>query len=375
MTDMVAIVEHYASLGVHRTGSAIDRATTDWLQGFLDGMGARTRRHHYDFEMVQGSVGAQPPFDQLPMMPLYYAASGGFETKSVLVRPIELDAAHTPEDVNAQLEAGVMQARDAGADLLLLSTQCPKDSLCAINRDIDDRIEFPIALAPGSALSALQAGSPHIHYDVAVETAGSDNLIADLGDRDDTRAPLIVTTPISGWFSCAGERGSGLAVALQVSETIAKRHPVKLVLASGHELGYLGARRFVEGFEEAACGILHIGSCVADLAAFVPSDGQFLPGKVGAVANLGADGQETVSRSLAPLGIVTRRPARPLDPTCWVGESETWAPKGLPMLSIAGVSNTFHTPEDTFASAGSAELLETVATSVSACGNVLATHG
>ncbi|MGY8996755.1 MAG: hypothetical protein ACKVH7_09960 [Alphaproteobacteria bacterium] len=369
--NMLEILEHYASLGVHRTGTDVDHATTAWLEGVLADMGARVSRHSYGFPMVQGAASLSASFNDIPLMPLYYAGSGVVETDKVHVAALSLEDGHDPAGVDRDLAAIVAQALAVGADLAVVATRCTNNSLCAINRAPEEALDFPICLAPGHAFERLKAGTPQVRFEVSITTGSSDNLVAELGESDDPRPPLVITTPTSGWFTCAGERGSGLAVALSVAQTIAADHPVLLVLTSGHELGYLGGRRFVEQFEREIAGVLHIGSCVADKAAFDEQRGTFQPGALGAVSNLANMGFVGVEATLAPLGIALRRPERPLDPACWVGESELWASRGTPMLSLAGASPNFHTPEDTFECAASAALLEAMACQVLACASMV----
>jgi hypothetical protein len=58
----------------------------------------------------------------------------------------------------------------------------------------------------------------------------------------------VLSTPRSGWFGCAGERGTGLAVWLMLAQWAARaRLPVNvaLVATSGHEYEYAGGERYI----------------------------------------------------------------------------------------------------------------------------------
>ena len=162
----------------------------------------------------------------------------------------------------------------------------------------------------------------------------------------------MVTTPLSGWFNCAGERGTGLAIAISVAQKLAAHRDIVLIMPTGHELGFLGAERFVETFDEPVAGVLHLGSCVADHGAHGPD------GYMRAVTNLDRTGFQVASDALSKERIELEAARDPADPACWIGESELWAPKRLPMVSIAGTSPNFHTPADTVENATSRELLE-----------------
>ncbi|MBV9564869.1 MAG: M28 family peptidase, partial [Bradyrhizobium sp.] len=70
-------------------------------------------------------------------------------------------------------------------------------------------------------------------FNVTTEVAGSDSALA----------PLVVTTPRSGWWQCASERGGGLACWLETIRALAAAKPARNCLFaafSGHEIGFLG---------------------------------------------------------------------------------------------------------------------------------------
>ncbi len=365
------ILKHFTALGVHRTGTEVDRTTTVWLEGMLQEMDARVERHRYGFPMVHAEAALAPPLHGVPLLPLYYTGTGAFETGRVHVAALSFEDDHGPGGIGRDLAAIVADAWSADAELALIATQCANQSLCAINRNPDDALNFPICLAPGHALARLKSSALQVRFAAKVADSTSDNLVATLGDPTDPRPPLVITTPTTGWFVCAGERGSGIALALSVSAAVSEDHPVLLALTSGHELGFLGGRRFVEQFNRPITGVLHVGSCVADKAALDGKNGTFREGAVGAVARLDDTGFQEIAGMLRPLGIATRHPERPRDPACWVGESELWAGRDMPMLSVAGTSTTFHTPEDTFETAADGRLLDRVTVQITSCASLL----
>ncbi|MBU2383821.1 MAG: hypothetical protein KJ861_14575, partial [Alphaproteobacteria bacterium] len=59
---------------------------------------------------------------------------------------------------------------------------------------------------------------------------------------------LVLSTPRSGWFGCAAERGSGIAVWLAAALWLARRGDVDVELAatSGHEYENLGGAAYLE---------------------------------------------------------------------------------------------------------------------------------
>jgi hypothetical protein len=149
------------------------------------------------------------------------------------------------------------------------------------------------------------------------------------------KRPAAVTTPLSGWFSCAGERGCGIAVALHVAIELSRYLPVTLLATTGHELGLIGGYEFGMHFDEDSAFIVHIGTCIANRAS-----------EMTAVCSAERALAESISATLAPIGIRPRVPGVPGDPRFWIGESKCWAFRNRPMLSIAGLAPHFHTRGD-----------------------------
>lgn len=75
------------------------------------------------------------------------------------------------------------------------------------------------------------------------------NVTATIEGSDRTQPPLIVMTPRSGWWSCASERGGGLACWLEMMRAMSRTKPARdpvFVASTGHEIGYRGIEVFVE---------------------------------------------------------------------------------------------------------------------------------
>ena len=213
-------------------------------------------------------------------------------------------------------------------------------------------------LVPGSALPRLRQAAVHLDLDACLEPSASATVTGHLG-QGDAAPPVVVATPLSGWFRCAGERGTGMAIALQLAQDLAERWPIMVVGTTGHELQYLGLRRFLAAQALHPAAVLFLG---ADLAT-IP---------------LGSERGETVpsfhqARTTAGAGLATRleavlAPARfPVrsNPAQWSGEGEEWVRLGAPLLSLASRSPLFHTADDLPEHATSSEQLAVTYTAVS----------
>ena len=146
---------------------------------------------------------------------------------------------------------------------------------------------------------------------------------------------VVVTTPISGWFRCAGERGCGLAIAIFVSRQLSKNFAVDLLLTSGHELGMCGGYHLAQSYNTKPGCVLHLGSCIANIDA-----------KMTSICSADTVTAGRIASVLERLSIKLSSPSDPTNAENWVGESKCWALNNWPTLSIAGIAPHFHTRSD-----------------------------
>jgi hypothetical protein len=77
----------------------------------------------------------------------------------------------------------------------------------------------------------------------------------------------VISTPLTGWFTCGAERGPGIAVLLRLAEVLATSPRPVLVIGTGsHEIGHLGmAHMLANGAPHAdAVGFwFHFGASLA----------------------------------------------------------------------------------------------------------------
>jgi hypothetical protein len=165
------------------------------------------------------------------------------------------------------------------------------------------------------------------------------NVITVVPGTNKGAAPLIVMTPRSGWWSCASERGGGLACWLEIMRATRDAKPVRDVLfvaSSGHELGHLGLDTFIERRPElvpAAKAWIHLGANIG--AAQGPGN------------NLQASDDEmesTMAEAMTKAGLrIDRRHPRGAVPR---GEAENVHHGGGRFISIIGNNDLFHNQGD-----------------------------
>ncbi len=261
------VLERFAGLGIKASGGAGDTASGEWLEKDLMALGYRCERQAFDVpyaEVRQATLvaGAHKAavFPQAnvkttgaggltaPLKPA--AMPGGLDGAiALVVLPFSRWVSMAQPAIGAVLK----DAFDRGAAAAVVVTTGPTGEVIGLNvSPSEPGFQKPVVLlAPKDAapfVAAAKAGATvTLMVDAEVGRRPAYNLIARL-DRGAAKT-LIVTTPRSGWFTCAAERGAGLAVWLSLAHGLAAaKHKANLefVATSGHEYIYLGGEQYLE---------------------------------------------------------------------------------------------------------------------------------
>jgi hypothetical protein len=332
--QLFELVEEYAAFGDHRTGSGVDHATTEWVAQQLADRGLTVEVSAYGFDRWQahGDV-------TIDDEPIEHLALHGEWEGPVPGGPVLAAAYSVGFGGEQSFEAVAGAAQASGYSSAVLATDHPHGSLVGVNRAPGEETGFPIVLVPGREAGRLDgAEGSRIRVDLTAETTPGTtaNVVASNGVEG---RPLLLTTPMTGWFGCAGERGTGLAVFLDLVERLSDR-PLLVLSTSGHELLYDGVRRWVADRNLDATAIVHVG---ADVASEAYGDGGVRSLATSRVAFCGGStAVEAVGEAMTP-GAWSFVP----EPDAWLGEGEVWCQTGSPLLSVTGAGPWFHTPQDT----------------------------
>ncbi|MGI9407331.1 MAG: hypothetical protein ACR2O4_13255 [Hyphomicrobiaceae bacterium] len=348
----------YAAIEGHRTGTPGDQKTLRWLGQELSRRGADVVLENFPCRHFEADVIVRHDDRLVDAMAFHDAAVGQYELGHLAVGSIDAHAADAV--LKAEIFSRVEKARRCSHDGLVLATRCPTGALCAINRPSGSHIDFPVVLVPGHEHAALREGMISIAYSAVSRNSKAENLLAEF-PAPAGGPTIVITTPVSGWFSCAGERGCGIAVAIHLAELLSKQFSVHLLLASGHELGFLGGYHLANTFRQRPGCIVHLGSCIANIGADLM-----------AVCSAAGTTFNVIAGALAPLQIVPVAPAHPARADEWVGESACWVAHERPMLSIAGMAPHFHTSADVPEAATTPELLQAALDAIGAAALELA---
>jgi hypothetical protein len=340
--DLYGLVGGYAGLGDHRTGTPVDAATLEWFADACHQAGATTLLQRWEFPRYDARWQVRANGVEVPSIPLFYSGTG-----EVLATGVRL------QRVDATGLAPVGSPAGGGDAAAALATDGRGGRLVAFNRAPDATAGGVPAICVAGSVDA-----DHVDVDLSarIVRGHSGNVIASFGAG---ARRLLVSTPLSGWFACAGERGTGIAIALDVCRQLADDGvAVTLVGTSGHELDGIGVKHFLAHESAAADAVLHIGASVAVTRPAGAADRLYVRSSVTTSAFEGLDCDYAQVTDAA-------------DPSSWFGEATQWCRTGLPLLSVAGTFPLFHTPDDLPEAATSPELLTAMSARVLAGARVL----
>ena len=378
---LYADVARYAAFGLHRFGTTGDKATADWIAGELKAAGFRV-----DFQpvvlgrqYVVEHATAEAGGSTVEATPFWWPPEdkGSFRLAAPLVR--DGDAAgkilwiELPYDRGAYLgaahRAAIAQAASKGPAAILLMIGNPAADRFAYNVTQEDAPwPVPVMVVAGRDRAAFEraigSGAP-VTFDVTghyERNVGGRNVVARLGAG---KGPVIVvSTPMTGWYSCVCERGPGIANFLGVARTVAaEKWPADFVFiaTAGHEIGHGGMELFLKDGAPRPADTLawvHFGSSNAcygfdegpqgPVRTSVPDAARVLVLSKSAVALAG----ETLG-AIKATAMVAEKEA--------VGELRDVHAAGYPnFLGVAGRHRSFHTPGDDVNATGP-DILEPVA--------------
>ncbi|MDA1004688.1 MAG: M28 family peptidase [Chloroflexi bacterium] len=360
-------IRAFTGHGIHRTGWAGDDLTSAWLRDELRALGITAELERFDFPRVEYRTARLSWGDgRADGVPLY---DGGFTDAAGIEGDL---CAADEEDVFGKIVVDVGTLRGdvakggaaadtryddlaaAGALGLVLPSS---DSDGAIVLRNAERIGRPFRLpvlqvatkdARPLLSTLLVGGEGVLTIDGERLRSRATNVVATLPGTDASARPIGVMTPKSGWFTCAAERGGGIAIWLALAEALAampdRRRTVQLVASGGHELSHLGLKDYLKRRPDAAAGPvawLHLGASIGarePRARFAAADDA-----------LG----EIVERALTAAGVRDVEPLPIGQPGN--GEAREIHAGGGRFVSFLGGHRFFHSPNDTVDQAVDAE--------------------
>jgi hypothetical protein len=254
-------VAKYVGFGHHRAGDLGERRTADWLSRRLSALGYQTQVDPVPIQTLLNPGGRLtisgkttelfpqwlPPVGALgtaikaPLLPLEA------ETRTPAIRILSSPAKNSANWVPA-FDALVRDAVDKNAVALVIAVDHAADGLYVCNQHAHSPFSIPVGLCARADLSAL--GQAARLRAVGSQTEALFQLEGQMkktkalnviGRKPGKGRTLVISTPLTGWFHCGGERGPGIALWLRTAAQLARQpNPVLMLGTGSHEIGHLG---------------------------------------------------------------------------------------------------------------------------------------
>ena len=270
------IIQTYSDQGDHRTATAVDRASGEWLRDQVRALGVDASLEPFPVNRVDPvSTAAVFADRRIEGLPLFDGGFTGEQGISGRVGALESDApiGITETFVNAPAAGALGAARKQHRHRAIICvTRAPRPGLCPSNADSFLAPFGPPVLQVAAehsgwlAEQAARGAEATVVAQVGRTAASAFNVTATLAGSDRSLPPLVIMTPRSGWYACASERGGGIVVWLELMRALRQAktaRDVVFVASSGHELGHLGINAFVErraGIVPKSVAWIHLGA-------------------------------------------------------------------------------------------------------------------
>jgi len=263
---IAADLSNYIGLGSKRSGGAGDTACGHWLADELDRAGFAVEKPPIEvpwFKAARCDIVVGKARAALEPQPIVVPTpAGGVSGPLVRVDPhgqadaplsgavalVDLPYGRWSSALAKPVRAPIEAAFAGGAQAAVVITNGPTGRIIALNADgRAPMFAGPVGLlAPADAAPFLAATMRHEPATVTLTGRGGRrpafNVIGRL-DRGKGRW-VVVSTPRSGWYGCAGERGGGIAAWLHLARrapAMLPDHDLAFLCNSGHEYENLGA--------------------------------------------------------------------------------------------------------------------------------------
>jgi hypothetical protein len=271
-----AIIDAFEKQGFHRTATDVDRASGDWLAREIERIGLTPALEPFSIDRVDlVDTALVVAGRRIEGVPLFDGAFTGADGVSGRLGPIDGDAeiglaATAP---NAAAAGALGDARRANRHRAIVCvTRGGRPGLCPSNADEFLKPFGPPVIQVSSEETAFlddcarQRREVQVRAAVKRTAAQAVNVTAIIAGRNPSATPVIVMTPRSGWWTCASERGGGIACWLELMRELRDTRPARdvvFVASSGHELGHLGINAFIDRRRDIvsrSAGWMHFGA-------------------------------------------------------------------------------------------------------------------
>jgi len=260
---LFSTVKKFVSLGEHRTGTPTDLATSEWIGKELKSVGFDVKYLEFPIrQFFPEKVFLAEGKDTIQAFPLWWVnekinrvvtgtlvdasktKTFGANSIALIHLPLKLAKVNPKTYIDSLVNLGVTG--------IVAITNNKSGEIEAYNTNKNQQPwRVPIILiAPKDSAKALALVKNAKPITLAINGTFGDvqgrNVYGTIGHGDKY---IVVSTPISGWFTCGGERGSGIAIWLALAKwaaTQSSNYTFVFTANSGHEHAFKGAHEFLE---------------------------------------------------------------------------------------------------------------------------------
>lgn len=252
------LIRAFEDQGFHRTGTEVDRLSALWLMEQVRDAGLAPVRETFVLNRVDPTAAnitiGEHRVEGLPLFDGAFTDATGVRGR---LGALGSDAPIGVSEIapNSSGAGALGEARRQNRHrAIVVVTRGGKPGLCPSNADDFPRPFGPPVLQVSGEFAAqlkdgVEQGSEALLIAAAKRTKSEAfNVTTLIEGTNRTLPPLIVMTPRSGWWTCASERGGGIACWLELMRALRGTRPARDVLfvaSSGHEVGYLGIEAFI----------------------------------------------------------------------------------------------------------------------------------
>lgn len=343
------IIRAYEEQGIHRTATEVDRISGEWLAGEVRQAGLKPELENFTIRRVDPIAASfSANGRQIEGVPLF---DGGFTDPAGVrgrVGALASDAEIGVTEIapNTAGAGALVEARRQNRHrAIVVITRGGRPGLCPSNAESFLHPFGPPVLQVSSEEAtwlgdlAHQPSEAVLIAHVKRTPAEAFNVTASIEGADKLSPPIVIMTPRSGWWTCASERGGGIACWLELMRAMRGMKPARNVLfvaSSGHELGQRGIEVHAErqpSLIKSSRAWIHFGANIG--AAQDPAN---------SIQASDDEMERIMAEQITAVGLkIDRRVPRGTVPG---GEAGVVHREGGRYMSIIGRNALFHNPAD-----------------------------
>jgi len=369
------VVRDYDAQGIHRTATDVDEASAHWLIRQLQATGIEAKLESFSINRVDlDETFLDVDGRRIGGVPLFDAGFTASEGISGRLGPVGSDAEiglFEASSIDGTDRVGPLrQALDGTHKAVVIVTRGGRPGISLINAS---HFLTPSG-APALQVSSVDAdwlrerarngAAARLVASATRRPANALNVVSWIHGSDPAATPLVVMTPRSGWWTCAGERSGGIAAWLETARAVSATKPVRdvhFLASSGHELGQIGLDAYLE----------HRAALVTQAKLWLHFGANIGAGLQIRLQSVDAEAQSQGVEALAKQGLVASQIV-PLG-TAPGGEAGTIFRRHGRYLSLQGDNPLFHNPADRWPEAVDVTMATRQALAFSALATRLAT--